>query len=76
MGIDANLSNPEELSRTSERFSRRSNGVITTDIGAIDGWLVKITCPFKLDNLKNIVSFFFGKGFYVLSVQCMVDHQK
>ena len=58
-------------------FSTRSNGVLAGAIGAIDGWLVKITRPyFSRDGVNNPSTFFSRKGFYALNVQCMVDNNK
>ena len=77
MDIEKYLSNDDELERVSTGFSKRSNGLLTGAIGAIDGWLVKIQRPnFPLDGCKNIVGFFSRKGFYALNVQCLVDHNK
>ena len=39
------LNNVEVMNRVRCRFSRRSNGVLKGCIGAIDGWLAKITRP-------------------------------
>ena len=65
------------MKRVSDGFARRSNGVLSGAIGAIDGWLVKIVRPScRLDNIKNIVGFFSRKGFYALNVQGMVDHDE
>ena len=77
MDIKAYLSNHNEMKRVSNGFARRSNGVLTGAIGAIDGWLVKIVRPsYRVDKIKNVVGFFSRKGFYALNVQCMVDHDK
>ena len=56
MDIEKYLSNDQELERVSTGFSKRSNGLLTGAIGAIDGWLVKIQRPnFLLDGCRNIV---------------------
>ena len=61
----------------SERFSKRSNGVLKGAIGALDGWLVRIQRPsYYFDKIVNPVAFFSRKGFYALNVQCIVDDRK
>ena len=65
------------MHKVSVGFSQRSNGVLKGAIGAIDGWLVKITCPYESrDGIRNPSTFFSRKGFYALNVQCMVDDKK
>ena len=78
INMAAYLDNPEALTKVSLGFSSRSNGVLVGAIGAIDGWLVKITRPNKRwdDHVKNVSGFFSRKGFYALNVQCLVDHEK
>ena len=39
--------NPEALAKVSHGFSSRSNGILVGEIGAVDGWLVKISKPSK-----------------------------
>ena len=43
INMDAYLNNPEALERVSHGFAQRSNGILVGAIGAIDGWLVKIS---------------------------------
>ena len=78
INMDAYLNNPEALERVSHGFAQRSNGILVGAIGAIDGWLVKISKPSRRwdGHIKNVVGFFSRKGFYALNVQCLVDHEK
>ena len=71
------LEDEEAMSRVSKGFSERSNGVLTGAIGAIDEWLVKIIRPsWRFVRIRNPITFFSRKGFFVLNVQCIVDHDK
>ena len=75
--MQAYLNDFEAMSKVSNGFSRRSNGVLKGAISAIDGWLVRITKPsYRYDRIINPVSVFSCKGFYALNVQCIVDHNK
>ena len=75
--MSAYLEGEEVISMVSTGFFFRSNGVITGAIGAIDGWLVKITRPsWMFDRVRNPISFFSRKGSYALNVQFIVDHDK
>ena len=75
--IESYLSDDAAMKRVAIGFSRQSGGILKGAIGAIDGWLVKITRPWKFrDGITNPASFFSRKGFYALNVQCMVDHEK
>ena len=71
------LNDISEMKFVSNGFSKRSNGLLTGAIGAIDGWLVRIGKPsMHKDGQKNATSFYSRKGFYALNVQCIVDHCK
>ena len=71
------LDDTAAMSRVSDGFSKRSNGVLKGAIGAIDGWLVCIVCPsFFQDSIINTTTFFSRKGFYALNVQVIVDDKK
>ena len=71
------LENKEAMDRVSNGFAKRSNGVLTGAIGAIDGWLVKIRRPNNhMDGVTNPVPFYSRKGYYGLNVQCIVDDRK
>ena len=75
--IEEYLNNEDAMKRVAIGFSQRSNGVLRGAIGAIDGWLVKITRPWMVrDAVSNPASFFSRKGFYALNVQCICDHDK
>ena len=52
------LSDREQMECVSNGFYTRSNGVFKGDIGALDGWLVRITRPNGIrENTKNISVF-------------------
>ena len=71
------LNDDDAMARVSAGFSQRSKGVLKGAIGAIDGWLVCIVSPtFRVDGIKNIISFFSRKGFYGLNFQCIEDDKK
>ena len=71
------LNDEQAMARVSAGFLKRSYGIIKGAIGAIDGWLVRIVRPsFRVDEIKNIVSFFSRKGFYGLNVQFIVDDKR
>ena len=71
------LNDLSEMKFVSNGFSKRSNGLLSGAIGAIDGWLVRIGKPsMHKDGQKNPTSFYSRKGFYALNVQCIVDHRK
>ncbi len=53
-----------------------SKGIMYGCIGAIDGWLVKIKCPSKLEGVQNAGGFFSRKGYFALNVQVIVDKYK
>ena len=75
--IESYLKDENAMRSVSEGFSKRSNGILKGAIGAIDGWLVRITCPSESrDHVKSATTFFSRKGFYALNVQCMVDDKK
>ena len=58
------------------QFARSTNGTINGCIGAIDGWIVKITRPKVKDGIRNPGSFFSRKGFFGINVQAIVDKKK
>ena len=62
--------------KVSKGFSERSNGFLIGIIGVIDGWLIRIVRHGWRDRIMNPVSFFSGKGFYALNVQCIIDNCK
>ena len=75
--IQSYLNDEAALAKVSAGFSQRSDGVLKGAIGAIDGWLVRIQKPsFRMDRIKNSLSFYSRKGFFALNVQCIVDHNK
>ena len=56
------LEDDAAMSRVSDGFSKRSNGILKGAIGALDGWLVHIVCPsFLQDGIMNTTTFFQGK---------------
>ena len=60
--IESYLKNEDAMNNVSVGFSRRSNGILTGAIGAIDGWLVKIQRPSPYwDSVNNPSSFFLEK---------------
>ena len=62
--IESYLSNNDAMKRVAIGFSQRSGGVLKGDIGAIDGWLVKITRPWETrDGVPNPASFFHERDF-------------
>ena len=53
------MNDDEAMKKIAIGFSKRSNGVLRGAIGAIDGWLVKMHCPWNLfDNVTDSASFF------------------
>ena len=77
INVESYLKDEIKMKKVSDGFSQRSNGILKGAIGAIDGWLVRITKPLKnRDGVRNPSTFFSRKGFYALNVQCMVDHEK
>merc|ERR1711862_543895 len=57
-------------------FARKSGGLFSGCIGAIDGWIVKIRKPKARDNVKNPGSFFSRKGYFGLNVVVIADRKK
>ena len=57
-------------------FSITSDGIMAGCIGALDGWLVRIKCPDKNDEVPNPGKYFSRKGFYAINVQAIVDKKK
>ncbi len=58
-------------------FCENSNVVFAGCIGALNGWLVEIKKPSaKRDDLQNPGSYYSRKGFYGVSVQVIVLHDK
>ena len=56
--IESYLNDETDSAKVSKGFSKRSNGVLTGAIGAIDGCLVKIQKPsWRFDRIQNILSF-------------------
>ena len=51
-------------------------GILSSVIGSIDGWLVKICHPKKSDMVGDITSFYCRKGFYAANVQAIVSKKK
>jgi hypothetical protein len=45
-------------------------------IGAVDGWLVKISQPCRRDGVTQPGAFFSRKGFFAINVQVIVDRYK
>ena len=57
------LDDLEEMKTVSHGFSKRSNGILKGAIGAIDGWLVRISKPsMQRDGQKNPTSIFLERG--------------
>ena len=68
------LNDEQTMACISDGFSNCSYGILKGAIGATAGWLVRIVRPlFRVNVIKNIVSFFSRKGFYGLNVQIIVD---
>ena len=75
--IELYLNDDAAMERVAIGFSQRSGGILEGDIGAIDGWFVKISRPWIFrDGIANPASVFSRKGFYALNVQCIVDNEK
>ena len=71
------LNDVEAMSKVSQGFSKRSNGVLKGAIGALDGWLVRIRSPsWFSDRVTSSITFFSRKGFFALNVQFIVDDKK
>ena len=56
-------------------FGEKSYGLFSGCIGALDGWLVRITCP-SLLSCDNPGKYCSRKGFFALNVQAIVDKNK
>ena len=64
------------LEEVARQYSQHSGGLLNGCIGAIDGWIVRIKKPSKLDNVSNPGSFYSRKGCFGLNLVCIVDKQK
>ena len=69
------LQNKKNLDNIKEDFATKSGDVLDGCIGALDGWLVRITCP-RINEVKNPGKYFSRKGFYAINVQAIVDKKK
>ena len=58
-----------------KNFGDKSDGILDSCIGALDGWLVKIICP-TYKEVDNPGKYFNRKQFYSLNVQVIVDKSK
>ena len=69
------LSNKQKMKKMRQDFGEKSYGLLSGCIGALDSWLVRITCPslFFCDNPGKYCS---RKGFFALNVQAIVDKDK
>lgn len=75
--MESYLNDEATLAKVSKDFSRRSNGVLTGTIIAIDECVVKIEDLYwTFDYIKNTLSLFLHPEFFALNVQCIVDHTK
>ena len=58
------LHDNDAMTKVSDGFSIRSNGVFKGAIGALDGWLVRILCPsLQRDGIKILQHSFQGRAF-------------
>jgi len=69
------LQDPHAMTSIRLTFARTSNGIINGIIGAVDGWLVRITGP-TLEDTTNPGKYYSRKGFYAINVQAIVDKEK
>lgn len=65
------LDDPESLRKVSQSFSRFSQHKLVGALGAIDGFLVRIECPYR--SVENPLRYYCRKGFYALNCQVICD---
>lgn len=64
-GVDY-INDEDRLSQVATEFAQNSDGLINGCIGAIDGWVVKISKPTAKDDVTNPGSFYSRKGYFDL----------
>ena len=72
------LDNDESMLSNTRDFANTGchEGILKGVIGSLDGWLVKIRCPMKRDNIEDTSSFYCRKGFHSINVQAIVSQKK
>ena len=71
------FTNKSEMKRNAKEFAKSSHGIFKNCIGALDGWLVKITKPvYDKDTMPSPPSYYSRKGYYALNVQVIVNKRK
>ena len=69
------LQDQQNRNEIRRNFSTRSAGILDGCIGALDGWLVRISCP-TVREVNNPGKYFSRKGFYAINVQAIVDKKR
>jgi hypothetical protein len=71
------LNDLEAMKEVAKGFEQNCRcGVFRGCIGAVDGWLVKISQPCRKDGVTQPGDFFSRKGFFAINVQVIVDRFK
>lgn len=71
------IKDDKRLSEVATQFALSSGDVMNGCIGAVDGWVVKIKKPTRInDQVTEPSSFYSRKGYFGLNVQCIVDKKK
>ena len=66
------LDNLDEIKSVSRGVTKRFSGIFKEAIGAIDGWLVRISRPsLSKDGERNLTSYYSRKGFYALNANLL-----
>ena len=74
---EAYFSNKQEMKRNANEFVKSSHGTFKNCVGALDGWLVKITKPvYDKDTMPSPPSYYSRKGYYALNVQVIVNKRR
>ena len=71
------LSDLDKMKEVAKGFKDNCRcGAFRGCIGAVDGWLVKISRPCRKDGVTQPGDFFSRKGFFAINVQVIVDRYK